>query len=99
METLGLLPHPRGGVCPDWGVPVYFCRDREQLLLHALAVAHPGGHLRGVPASTQGEETGVVGLEPGLEVELETADLWLHAVRERHRRTLHCRVKRTEVLQ
>lgn len=99
METLGLLPHPRRGVCPDRGVPVYFCRDREQLLLHALVVAHPGGHLCGVPASTQGQETGVVGLEPGLELELETADLWLHAVWERHRRTLHCRVTRTEVLQ
>lgn len=101
METLGLLPHPWGSVCPDWGLPVYFCRDREQLLLHTLAVAHPGGHLCGVPASTQGEETGVVGLEPGLELELEleTTDLWLHAVREWHRWTLHCHAKRTEVLQ
>lgn len=95
VEALGALPHPRSAVRPDRRVPVRFCRDGEQLLLHALAVAHPGGHLRGLPAATQGEEAGNAGLEPWLELDLEATCVRLHAVREQHRRTLHRLVRRT----
>lgn len=84
MATLGLVPDPRGGLCPDRGVFVHFCRDRGQLLLHALALAYPGGELRGVPAAPQGEEQKGSGLEQGLELdlELETPGVWVHALRE-----------------
>lgn len=51
METLGLLPHPRRRLRPDWDLPVHLRRDGRQLLLHPLAVAHPGGQLRGVSAA------------------------------------------------
>lgn len=78
---------------PHRSVPVRLRRDREQLLLHALAVAHPGGQLRGVPAAAEGEGSEGAGLEPGLqlelEVELEAAGLWIHALREQQGRTLH----------
>ena len=80
METLGLFPDPRGSVRPDRGVLVHLCRDRGQLLLHSLAVAHPGGQLRGVPAAPQGEEQGCGGLDQGLELELEAPSLWVHAL-------------------
>lgn len=95
VEALGALPAARSAVRPDRRVPVHFCRDGKQLLLHALAVAHPGGHLRGLPAAAQGEEAGGAGLEPRLELELEAAGVRLHAVRERHRRTLHRLLRRT----
>lgn len=97
METLGILPDPRGNLCPDRSVPVHFCRNRGQLLLHALGVAHPGGQLRGVPAATQREEQGGDGLEQGLELELETSGLWVHALREQHRRTLHRHIDGSEM--
>lgn len=85
LETLGPLPDPWGTLCPDWSMFVHFCRDRGQLLLHTLAVAHPGGHLCGVPAAAEGEEQGGVGLEQGLELELEleTPGVWVHTLSER----------------
>lgn len=94
VEALGALPGPRSAVRPDRRVPVHFCRDGKQLLLHALAVAHPGGHLRGLPAAPQGEEAGGAGLEPWLELDLEATGVRLHAVREQHRRAVHRLVRR-----
>lgn len=82
LETLGPLPDPRSNLCPDRGMSVRFCRDGGQLLLHALAVAHPGGQLRGVHAAAEGEGQGGAGLEPGLELELETSGLRVHALSE-----------------
>lgn len=84
LEALGALPAPRGPLRPDRRLLVHFRRDGRQLLLHALAVAHPGGHLRGVPAAAQGEEPGESGLEPGpeLELELEAPGVRVHAVPE-----------------
>lgn len=83
METLGVLPDPRRRLRPDRGLPVHLRRDGGQLLLHPLAVAHPGGQLRGLPAAPQGEEQGGCRMEPRLELALETPGLWVHALRER----------------
>lgn len=84
LETMGPLPDTRGGLCSDRGMFVHFCRDRGQLLLHTLAVAHPGGQLCCLPAAAEGEGQGGVGLEQGLELELEleTPGLWIHALSE-----------------
>lgn len=83
VETMGLLPNPRGALRSDRGVSVHFRRDRGQLLLHAFAVAHPGGHLRCVLAAAEGEEQGGVRLDQGMELELETPGLWIHTLSER----------------
>lgn len=82
MAALGLLPDPRSALRPGRSLSVHFCRDRGQLLLHTLAVAHPGGQLCGVPAATKGEGQRGVRVEQRLEldVELETPGLWVHAV-------------------
>lgn len=82
LATLGPLPAAWGALRSYWGVLVHFCRDRGQLLLHPLTVAHPGGQLRGVPAAAEGEGQGGSGLEQGLEVEpeLETPGVWVHSL-------------------
>lgn len=80
METMGPLPNPRGALRSDRRVFVHFRRDRGQLLLHAFAVAHPGGHLRGVPAATEGEEQGGVWLDQGMELELATSCMWIYTL-------------------
>lgn len=99
VETLGPLPDSRGNLRPRRGMFVHFHGDRGQLLLHALAVAPPGGQLRGVPAAAEGEEQGGVGLEQGMELELETPGLWLHALSERQGRTLHRDIVGQEMLR
>lgn len=99
LEALGLLPDPRDTVRPDRGVFVHFRRVGGKLLLHALAVAHPGGRLRGVPAAARGEEQGGVGLEQGLELELETSGLWVHALSKQQGRTVRCHIDGAETLK
>lgn len=98
LATLGPLPDPRGSLRSDRGMLVHFCRDRGQLLLHTLTVAHPGGYLRGVPAAAEGEGKGDVGLEQGLELDLETPGLWVHSLSEWQGRTLHCHIVGYEML-
>lgn len=100
LEALGLLPDPGGVVRLNRPVFVHFCWDRGQLLLHTLAVAHPGGELRCVTAATKEEKQGEVWLEQWLdpELELETPGLWIHSLWRQQRRTLHCHIVGQEML-
>lgn len=52
MEALGLFPVARHGIGAHWSVRIHLRTDRQQLLLHALDMAHHGGYECRVPLTT-----------------------------------------------